>query len=67
MMEQGQLLPPSSFSYSPLPSNEKKMLEFIPQANDQIPCLSLGEPYPDHNYLPTAFQLSPSKNYKTKM
>lgn len=43
------------------------MLEFIPQANDQITHLALGEPYPNHNYLFSAFQLPPSNIHKLKM
>lgn len=54
-------------THSSPPSDENKMLEFIPEANDQIACLALGEPYPNHNYLPSVFQLLPSKNYKPKM
>lgn len=31
-----------------------------------ISCLALGESYPYHNYLPSAFQLSPSKTVNLK-
>lgn len=46
---QGQLLPPSRLPQSPpIPPHhdENKMPEFIPQVNDQVACLALGEPYP---------------------
>lgn len=36
-------------THSSPPIDENKMLECIPWANDQIACLALGEPYPDHN------------------
>lgn len=50
-------------THSSPPSDENKMLLFSQRLMIKLPVW----PYPDHNYLPSAFQLLPSKNYKSKM